>query len=806
MKSVCFILIATSLLSNFHYPAIGNNHLDINLNDAINQKIRDTVSYTNNKISIWNFMVSPVDKNKIWVFTDFDSYELNLEDSSWTNLSYRFGHFSRNLRKERIYKDDQQKNLLWVINRQLICYDLKTGKYSEFPDIYNVTSLCFLNDYVMIGTLDGMYRYTRAGGRMGRIEGIPLLSVNNIQKIDENLILINNKYEYNNESNVLNIKYLDQQNVSGIKIIDDIEITTGYNSFTINTGDTLVKFNYAMSGVDNIISDPENIWIFPHDLMNNILQYSRRDHLFHTYQAGYHRYYMTTFADKAGIWIYNDLSLLYFDKKDHSVRFIISDSSSTFRNLIAMDEYIISNTEHRVKLYSKDFLLANSISLEKIIFEENEFEKDKKSFYESRDYLEKYKIFRYLVESYGASVNPMIRQEIMNIKWYFITDSPYKPEELKDFIDNNLVMIKEDDIRAALFLKLVNLYIWEGKLDKALETDSLLMNDYPVYRDQYYRLKMEKVSQSNLEIKKIMSSQVKEDEILWKTGNEYYNLFHYAGRETEAGIDMTYPFQYFHNLVDKFPDSQYADDAAFIMLQYNMELSDEGGDSSYNLEAIGEYQSILTNYPGTEYTPEIYYIIGGLFNWCHADYYIMKGYLEQALIYLQKIKDEFPEFDKIHEVMSLMDHINQDIPRYEWELFLISNKNQYSLDEPIVLTFRLTNHAEFSQPVKLYESLLMPNFELDITLFPDEPQTEYGKNVPFEEDIRDFDQSRKTMTIKPNEFYEEKWNIRENAWEQYGNAPGYFNLTQPGSYRISAYLPEEEDLLIPSNTIWIKIK
>ncbi len=750
-------------------------------------------------------MPSPIDKNNVWVFTDFDSFELDMEDSSWTDLSYRFGHFSRNLRKERIYHDDQQKNLLWISNRQLICYDLKTGKYSEFSGFDIVTGICFLQDYVIIGSLHGIYRYTRADGQMERIEEIPLIAINAIQKVDDNIFLINNKYEYNNQTKTLDVKYMDSQNIT-VRIIDHVRITTGYNTFTIETNDSLKKFDYAPQGLDYIISDRDNIWVLPQDLKNNIIQYSKHDHSFKSHPVGYKRYYMTTCNDQGGIWIYNNLSLLYFDKKDYSIRFIKTDTNSTFRNMVAYDGFILTNTEHEIKLYSKEFLLANTISLDKIIFEENEFSKDKKFFYDNRDYLEKYLTFRSLVDAYGSSVNHQIIEEIRRMKSYFIVDAPNKPDELKEFIDNHLEIIKEDDIFAALFLKLVNLYFWKGELDNALKTDSLLISDYPGFRDEYYRMKMEKVSLADLNIKKIMSGQFQEDEKLWQIGNQYYDLFNYAGPETEVGINMTYPFQYFKKLVELYPASQYADNAAFFMLRRGEELSHEGGDNSYNLEAIGKYQDILEKYPGTELRAEIYYIIGDLYSWCDADYKDMKEYLELALTYLQKIKDDFPEYDKIDEVMSLMVRINQDLPWYEWDLLITSNKNEYSPDEPVVLNFRLTNHAEVSQQVELYNSLLMPNFQLDVTLFPVEPKTEYGKNVPFEEDISDYDETRKALTIKPNELYEEEWNIKVNALTQYGNVPGYFNLMQPGNYKISAYLRDEEDRVIPSNTIRIVIK
>jgi len=108
------------------------------------------------------------------------------------------------------------------------------------------------------------------------------------------------------------------------------------------------------------------------------------------------------------------------------------------------------------------------------------------------------------------------------------------------------------------------------------------------------------------------------DKFLFDGGIIYYDSGEYANAITT-----------FQQLIDDFPDSQYADDAQYYIAYINEKKL------GYYIQALLKYQELINNYPDSPYADDAQLGIGNC-------YYITYDYLHAIEAY-QKLIDDYPE-------------------------------------------------------------------------------------------------------------------------------------------------------------------
>lgn len=304
---------------------------------------------------------------------------------------------------------------------------------------------------------------------------------------------------------------------------------------------------------------------------------------------------------------------------------------------------------------------------------------------------------------YSNSSNPIIIEKVNYYNQLIKSRVPYDLEQIKtheifinDSIDNN-------EIKESFYISAFSSSLYHGKLKEALRYGSILKENFPnvdiwIIQDA----QINEIGKSYELIENVHSSKEQDDIKLWKIGTLYYDLFKKVGPVAEySAVDMSFPFSYYDSLINLYPKSSYADDAAFRKLNYNERASHEGGDNSFNLKAVEEYKKLLKQYPNTEYTPEILHRISWLYYECESKYQDKPKYYKLARSYAARILDDYSTYEKIDQVKELKQAIENSISKVLWELTISTNKGEYIPTEPIYVTFNLKNIGNHTKKICL---------------------------------------------------------------------------------------------------------
>lgn len=807
MRNIIFFIPLLLLGCNQNTPHIQIENWE---NSNINIEIQEKVVFKTDSIFIVDLMISPIDSNKIWVFNKRGSaYELGLKDTSWTSLNKRFGKYSSRIKSENLFYDDWDANLIWIGNfhKGLIAYDIAKNSYLEFPEICPISSTLFLKESVFFGTWRGLYKFDRSSDTAIKIVHTSGIHVNAIEKINKNELLINYEYRYNHKTDSDLTEDSITKEIYSRKTKHNFQLISYFDDvLNIHKDDILKSFTFPNFSFKNIIVDEEVIWLPYHDLADGIKKYSFPENKTLNIYVGYDFVNYKIANDNDYIWFFKGNKVLCLSKSDNSIKSI--DLEFSINHLIVDPNYVYMNTWHSIEIWSKDYLLDNAISIEEVVNEEAEFSNLLGSIriYSDSDFSEYYERYKQLQIAFQNTSNSRILEKLSSLKKSIPYRIPYDKIDLKQLNKEYLDKIEEDDIKASVYVIASKHANYKANFKESLTIDSILLKNYPQYRTDIHIFSIDKIKEYYPNIKNLETSDLSGDGYLWKIGNAYYELFRYVGPRTEASTaDMTLPFQFFKNLVEEYPDSEYADNAEIFMFTYREQGSHEGGYIENNLMLVNEYKKLLAKYPNTEQKPYVYHNICRLYVDPFSSFEERTIYLNLAKEYAQKILVEFPDYEHTEEVRNDLAAIEQKLPQTLWKLEIESNKKVYSPDEPIYITFSLKNIDDKPKQIKLSTVNKIPNFIIFIEKYPFDAQSNRGERLKLERDINTYIEHRLDSTILPNQIYTAKWDIKKIARRSFSGGQGSYNIREEGRYRVESYAGSNS-IPVPSNVIWFSIK
>ncbi len=829
---------------------------------SISLNLKEQSVFSDKAVKINDFILSPLHLNRIWTFaTDDWSYELNLEDNSWSRLDKYFGNHANGLTSGMVVADEFNPSLLWIINQQtgLTQYNITTSKLVEFPDIMP-TSIGFSETHIFIGTLSGLHRIDREEFNASKIDILAAFPVESITRHDGSTLIMNHSYYYDHVANTLEGSYSDlieyqSKPVNGVvlKAVTD-------RIYIVKNNDTLNSFTYTKSP-DNIIVGGDNIWIAD-DLRIWITRYSFKDNKFSNIPVGYDFRVDRAANDDSLIWFYNSEGIVAFDKNNNSAKRITADQTDRLDSIIVVDRYIIGNRLNSIVVFSKDHLLKSATDVLPLAREESKFTNyvnDQVVNFKG-DFRSAYWKFEEVRNHFSDVKNSRIQNKIEELKRSLPPLLPYsflETQELEKFCSDTLT---DDYLKASYYLHAINMANYEGKLKEALNYDSKLAAKYPDFRTAGHKQMMEEVGKSLAALDVINASRVSEDEKLWQTGQEYYRLFFFTGPLTRSSIiNMSYPFSILKRLLMNYPDSQYADDAEFLILHYRETAYTDKGDNSINYQAIAEYNALLNKYPDTEYSPAIYERIARLYysaipanvvdagnngfaegnNGSDAGNGIdvtgnnVKGHsnsnngssnngsssnskkpqleellksgnsrinnLKLASLYTNRILTEHPQYAASNSIEELMADINAALAKANWNLSITAYKKYYEPEEPVIIEFKLTNTDNIAKPFSIPVDRTIPGFMVSIERYAWHRDI-VEATIYLQPDFREYNRQVVDTIIQPGGSYTEQWDITSKARSSSDLPPGKFILPE-GRYRISAKALEHGGAYTESNNI-----
>lgn len=771
--------------------------------------IDKSVRFANDTIFIQDFMFSPFDKNSIWIFgSNGRNYELNLIDKSWTLLNKKFGKYAY-LRKQDIVSDPFNPDILWLCNFRhgLTLYNHQDTTLLNFPEILSTTDLHFAGNYIIAGTMNGLYKIDRTNLESKEIKELAVLMVSGITSYSDSVLLLNGTFYYNIYNDSITGKITNQYVQSKSNSLNNIKVYLNDNRISIfRDNDSLIPIPFNGTSLDNVVIDEENIWI-TNDLIHGITHYSITENSSITIPVGYEFYPIRTCPDDSLLWLYNEEGVVVFNKNE-GIAYKLEVDALKPLNLIVDSKYMYVNSLHYIDIYNKEYLLQFRKNVKELAAEEKKFSKyiyDQLLVFRS-DFRNTYTKYTEINNDYSSTSNKRILQKLEQLKESLITRLPnnfIESKELELFVRDT---ISDESLTAAYYQHLIRMANYEGKLEGALFYDSILEAHYPAYRSKYHIDQMLEVRKYADTINELKNKELPEDELFWRTGMAYYKLFFFVGPESEVGYNMSYPFSYFRRLLRQHPSSPYADNAEYTMLEY-MELnSHEGGDNSYNLKAIENYKRLLSKYPNTELTPKIYYQIASLYLWYEAETSEKPELYRMALDYANKIMKEFPGYANEYQVPELINEINQSLANIMWTLTISADKTLYRIDEPVLISFELKNTDTNDKYIKIPGNKNYPTFTVAV-IYQSYNRDSHPIEVEPEHNYSEFNNNMVDYLVKAGRVYTEEWNLLKTARINLDMAPGMYRMAEPGKYKITAKFATGNNYnVIESNTIWITVE
>lgn len=778
----------------------------------INIDINGMASFGNDAIDIEDFIFSPVDSNVVWILnSDGHSYELSLKDSTWTRLDKRLGTYSKGLRKKNIVKDSKYSNLIWLSANEhdLLVYDVVNDTLHVFNNIKFFNSICFLDSIVAVGTINGLYIIKREQNQVYKSKGIYGMEVNKVEDNSGKSLLINGTIVYDYRHDIVQNVRSVKKKMYACKRVNNLLLVNWANDLVvIQSGKVRRKFAYPNNLFDNIVVDEKAVWLPFKDLRYGIIRFDFVNNILDTIRISRYIGEYKVADDKEYIWFYTESSVFIFNKTTYQTNFLELDKS--YYNTVMDSLYFYGNTSERFDIYEKTYLLKLAEDYRPLLIEENQFKKtvDSLEIHQIDDFKTYYKCYKLLSAKYGNSNNPAIKSGLNDIKNEFMWRLPKSYKKLVSLERYIIDSVQDIGLIAKYYLGIIQYCNQHGKLHQSLKYDSILKEQFPQRRSVYHSGQMNEVAKSYSIIKAINASGLPHDVRLWKLGKAYYDLFFHVGPITEcSSFDMTYPFLYLDSLLKIYPNSEYADDATFLKISHIEGSTHEGGDNSFNLEAIKIYLAFLNKYPQTVFAAEVYHRISLLSHEGSQEVGDEYKLFNAALKYADIVISQYPEYAEIEEVIRLRESIRFSLSGILWKLKIKANKKAYLLGEPVEVTFNFTNTDTIPQTIQVFKDKLLPNFRIIVKKYYNEESLDLRDCLKLDRNIESDNFAKQDTLIRKKMSFTEVWDITKCARDSYYEPCGKFELREPGFYSITAYAylhPTGHE--ITSNTVYFKIK
>jgi hypothetical protein len=781
-------------------------------------------------ISFDHIIFSPITKKVIWILNiNGISYELYPESGKWKSLEPVLGKFAWGLSGNvSILKDNISKNIAWLGNfhKGVLLYDIPSGSKIIFDNRTYfrgnaITKIQPDSKCVWLGTSGGLFCYLRGNKNIIEIEdfnGIWIRSIN----VEKDRLWINGEYIYYPETKkIIQIYEYENWLIPEVQVFKFIE---GYKIFWSHSGDDPIvimdrndKIIATLSEVPMqaiTIDKGRNLWLcggwFNTDIakfslkenrlirryegIGNILEvYDWKDYLYFRSPQGFGRFNKSTgeveiypdgkgnfIADEEYFWILSKESIIQMSKVG---------SEKLFKPLLD-----IKQVEERI------WNLGRAVTDEKYIINR----------------IKKAAEFFALI-----SINKNI-QGLSQIEYFVELSLRTRKSEdiqlIKDFLNNTNIKPLEKEIG---YYILATSPLVIGDPDLSCHYYDILKKEFPDSKFLTWIRKddLQKLENARQKFKEINSKDIPEDKKLWLLGNLFFEAMQVSWNQVEVGYDYNYAFEFFKNLIKKYPHSKWADDAEFKMLSYYEGLVHEGGEVS--LSCIDKYEEFMQKYPNSELVSAAKLEIGDHYYWFvnemvseyrqYMKFSEIKDYLDKAKVFYSDVVSLSTDTQYTQKAMKRLEEADKFLDKYSWVLELSVNSLTYFVGDSVIISFKLKNMRNTDKEIKIYKNL--PNFGIEIK------RTDFGQEyrwdkVPFIRDVTIQPQeNRKTIRVisaNGGEFLEEHkiQRLTINATGAYGRWEyGKFKLDKEGTYKVKGFYKNiNQNVVIVSNEISFSIK
>ncbi|MGE5557525.1 MAG: tetratricopeptide repeat protein [Bacillota bacterium] len=789
------------------------------------------------------FSFSPLDGRKVWIGRRDQAWELDPSSGKWTNLKPILGFAGGKMTgASGFQRDPVDRNLLWghAGNRYIILYDIrakKTGIYDFRAMTGNaVYGVLCRRKVVWFHTSRGLLFYDRFSKTIGNVKEFTDVEVGRIDA-DGERVWINGEYNYDPGNGRIGQVYA----LPGWPVakVGSFALRNGYKFFSgqaprgglviMDPGDRIIA---AIPGAFDIIDrDGRNIYFISSDEVlkfdffahRAVSVYKGKLHgrqiagkllLFHDYNWMWeldtstgrmkrHDYYSYRYnftgpgvicTHGNNVYYHHDGYLRRKDKKTGSVKVFPAVKAGNF---IYGGGYFWAMTRRDAIRMGKGYVDKNLVAGESIKDRELEFMLNAiNSLYSEKDLPARVKKIAELYELALKSRGLLKKYNLPeHAGGYLRINDPGEAKAL----ENLAAATDSPAVKEICCSVLARLPVSLGQPEKALFYYNTLAAEFPsgiffaAFLPEDVK-RLENVCAKLGELNK--ETGITGDEKLWRLGRIYSEYCEVSWNREENYFDYGCAHGFFKELVEKFPQSRWADNAEYRIFEDYEGLAHEGGDfTSFN--CINEYKRLLKKYPSGDIAPVIKLHL--------AEHYLryaetaegnprVNRHLEEARGYCREILQDRSSEIYRKEALDLSGKIGEYLAKHCW-LLRMELKSWYRARERIAVTLVLQNTGEQGKIVFLDDEY--PNFIVSL-------QRGGKEDVQF---IKAFLDGGKipggVRALNPGETYTEKCDLRRMVLT--GNGYGRFKLL-PGEYRIRALWVSEDGIRVRSEEEKLVVK
>lgn len=663
------------------------------------------------------FVFSPLTgHDKIWVYKFATTpMELDLLSEEWTPLSKKYHEkLSHEFLAESIWKDSLTNEVFITFFNDGVLYFPVDGSAIKIFPLQGVQSVINTKEEILAGTSKGLYTIDKRKGTALKVPGFPMdIWVKNMQVLNHDTLVIN----------------------SG----------SMYFPYTTKSPGKMLQYQ---SGAGVVYSNP-------------FLKMLPRDHGGTHYRLYHDDLYTYMYADTR-LYIQDTSKVVYEIKNRPEGNIMGVKSDARYVYLLYKDAFVILNKEKAMRhasLFDAETYHQYRAQLRTQLYALEELSLD--SFLVSYAQLRSDTIFMAIPEfqqSFSSALSEYFTR-------FWMED---RMTEIESAVTTHQL---EQEFEPYALLGLCMKYFRAADLDKTSIFYQQMTDEYPEFEYQ----ESKSVLQCAMGIKPRMDSlnrlSLARDEFLYKEAQLKKELVE-CGWAAHSMYDYTIVASNYKEILSKYPNGAYADNAAFYFLSM-MQYGDEG--QEYSKDQVNACHSFLKKYPGSDVRPNVQYLIA-------INYYSYYGELdsmilmkEAALAALEKIEiREIRDSNLLYTIREYKLNAKREILDAVFEAELHTPKTEYKIGEDVNVTMSLKNVSSKVRQIRLFahepvwSTHVGPRDQERFT--PEETRT---------------DTSTHLISILPGETISHEVNLTKKARYWKDSSIGRYTFETPGNYYVN---------------------
>ena len=317
-------------------------------------------------------------------------------------------------------------------------------------------------------------------------------------------------------------------------------------------------------------------------------------------------------------------------------------------------------------------------------------------------------------------------------------------------------------------------YTTSVKLDSALIYFKLINELYPRRKDKCIDISFPCITSTDNFLDSLRKENILPEKFLFLEAKSRMKLIECSCWFGGSWYNLSTVTEKYQELLSKYPDSEYADDAEFWLIGNRFYGEEQGG---YPVSEIPKIKQFINKYPNSNRIPEL--IINIAYSYSIGSSTNPEEKIKQLDKGIEELKDLKINYQldslQVVEVKQLLDQLMSEKGEQIFDFTIVPLQRNYKIGEDIEVEIILKNKSSTTQKLKLFQNDSYSSF----VIYP-------NRNIKFTPRAKT-DNIKTEFTILRNESLKQKIKINELARHWDGGRLGQFSFEKEGVYYLNCF-------------------